>query len=432
VSTNIERLRYYDGEYLRSFDFDAEQKYHLEMRRRLNLALHLDGIVDGLRVVVPKDATEGPAHVTPGMAIDGFGRELLLFAPVPIAEDLFAENGGIQAGRDYSVWLVYDRQPGTPPSPGYRTCRVRDQSTRWVETARVVLSANLTIGPNSATASPDGVLYPDAPPGVTARLSDDPDGFPWAVYLGAVRVGLDPANHLQVTADKTAGAARRYVGVRAQRVIAADNTRRIDVLDELRAAKNLLVGDDFPVDPGKVQPPPTANPFPPDTGNVKVAGDLFLQGNLYAFDGTEKWLGLPGSVANLLPEIQVGVVTPDITPAVKQDGAGHDLDPSTDAVTVSITPRQLTTVSRGDMIVALSGLKSLGPANHANLFANLLHAQQPTEISVKAVPPSDWTLRPVKFQVQWTVGPVGSPALAPAPRLDVTQMTVSYVAILYP
>ena len=36
MSNQIERLRYYDGEYLRSYDFTDEQAYHIEMRRRLN------------------------------------------------------------------------------------------------------------------------------------------------------------------------------------------------------------------------------------------------------------------------------------------------------------------------------------------------------------------------------------------------------------
>ena len=45
MSSPIERVRYYEGEYLRSADFDAEQSYHIEMRRRMNHALHLHGIV---------------------------------------------------------------------------------------------------------------------------------------------------------------------------------------------------------------------------------------------------------------------------------------------------------------------------------------------------------------------------------------------------
>ena len=51
MSTDIERLRYYERQYLQSSDFTDEQTYHLEMRRRLNLALHLWGIVKGLQLL---------------------------------------------------------------------------------------------------------------------------------------------------------------------------------------------------------------------------------------------------------------------------------------------------------------------------------------------------------------------------------------------
>ena len=72
-----ERPRYYEGEYLRAFDFDAEQSYHLEMRRRLNLALHLWGIVEGLELLMgadEADGTKGQAYISAGIAIDAYRR----------------------------------------------------------------------------------------------------------------------------------------------------------------------------------------------------------------------------------------------------------------------------------------------------------------------------------------------------------------------
>ena len=43
----IKRLRYFDNQFLVEADFTDEQKYHLEMRRRLNRALHSFGIAAG-------------------------------------------------------------------------------------------------------------------------------------------------------------------------------------------------------------------------------------------------------------------------------------------------------------------------------------------------------------------------------------------------
>jgi hypothetical protein len=51
VSNQVQRLRFFDGEYLRSYDFTDEQSYHIDIRRRLNHRLHLRGIVDGLQIV---------------------------------------------------------------------------------------------------------------------------------------------------------------------------------------------------------------------------------------------------------------------------------------------------------------------------------------------------------------------------------------------
>src|SRR3954453_20989176 len=116
MSTNIERVRYYDGEYLRSADFTAEQNYHVEMRRRLNRALHLWGIVDGLEL---SETTPAPnmiaVSVSEGMAIDGFGRELFLAAPKELSGEDFAQGQFQQAGT-YSVWARYRRSPETPAS----------------------------------------------------------------------------------------------------------------------------------------------------------------------------------------------------------------------------------------------------------------------------------------------------------------------------
>src|SRR5262245_32225273 len=132
MSSNIERVRYYDGEYLRSFDFTAEQTYHLEMRRRLNLALHLWGIVDGLELKGSDEAAGIPvAYVTPGLAIDAYGREIVLFTAYPISDEVLYGNNAWQDGT-YSVWARYARRAGTPPAPGYRTCRPEEQYTRWV------------------------------------------------------------------------------------------------------------------------------------------------------------------------------------------------------------------------------------------------------------------------------------------------------------
>ncbi|HEV8345121.1 MAG TPA: hypothetical protein VGQ16_01040 [Vicinamibacterales bacterium] len=73
----IKRLHYYDQQFLVEADFTAEQRYHLDMRRRLSRVLHTFGIADGLEV-----ARTGTRQVTvrAGTAIDNTGRELVVEA----------------------------------------------------------------------------------------------------------------------------------------------------------------------------------------------------------------------------------------------------------------------------------------------------------------------------------------------------------------
>jgi hypothetical protein len=69
------RLHYYDQQFLVEADFTGEQKYHLDMRRRLTALLHTFGIATGLEVL-----RTGTRQVTvkAGAAVDSLGRELTL------------------------------------------------------------------------------------------------------------------------------------------------------------------------------------------------------------------------------------------------------------------------------------------------------------------------------------------------------------------
>jgi hypothetical protein len=77
----VKRLHYYDQQFLVEADFTDEQKYHVDMRRRLNNLLHGFGIAQGLEVI-----RTGARQVTvkAGGAIDRNGRELILEADTNI------------------------------------------------------------------------------------------------------------------------------------------------------------------------------------------------------------------------------------------------------------------------------------------------------------------------------------------------------------
>jgi hypothetical protein len=78
----LERLHYWQGQSLRSRDARSETAAADHLRWWHTRALHgAFGIASGLEIQV----TGGDVTVNPGLAYDGFGRELLLLAPFTIA-----------------------------------------------------------------------------------------------------------------------------------------------------------------------------------------------------------------------------------------------------------------------------------------------------------------------------------------------------------
>ena len=115
--TDIERLNYYEGEFLGALDFQAEQEYHRDMRRRHNVGQHTWGIVSGLdiaQVPVPGSTSNAvDVYIQPGMAVDAFGREIIVLNKTQLTLDLFAAyiNPGL-----LNVWISYAEVPLNPPS----------------------------------------------------------------------------------------------------------------------------------------------------------------------------------------------------------------------------------------------------------------------------------------------------------------------------
>ena len=68
------RMNYFDRQFLRATDFQVEQAYHLDRRRRHNRLLHTRGIAEGL-IVTPSQVPgeERAVRVSPGTAYDAQG-----------------------------------------------------------------------------------------------------------------------------------------------------------------------------------------------------------------------------------------------------------------------------------------------------------------------------------------------------------------------
>jgi hypothetical protein len=82
----VERLNYRNGQRIVAADLRAEQNYHIGVRRWLNRTLFNPGIAKGLEVTV-SPTNNHAVVVSPGLAIDVQGRELIvpIDTPVPVS-----------------------------------------------------------------------------------------------------------------------------------------------------------------------------------------------------------------------------------------------------------------------------------------------------------------------------------------------------------
>jgi hypothetical protein len=424
----IERIRYYDGEYLRAFDFAAEQGYHVDMRRRLNMALHLSGIGVGLQLTPSiSSAVVSQVFITPGMGIDEFGREIYLPAPYTFDDQAdLAVNRLPLSGIYYCyVWIKYQRLAETPPATGYAVCNSNGQTTRWRESYKVVLKQASAYTKAPATASM---------PAVTDDISeDDPDpDASNGVFLGVVKV--DPTSLTGVFSIDSSQPQPplTYVGVCAQRVLPPnfpDTTSTpfnitsdanafarpigVDVQSNLFADQNLIVGKNFPV----TLP---SGPKPPAAGNVKVAGDLFLQGDLYLPPpaGSPNWQTLADFIRGQTPDILVGVIP--VTPAPSGE--------SGDAFKFTVTSTRLKQIGPVNATASIAGIQ-LNQASKVTSILGPTGSLQVQVISVSAqVNASNKAACDVT--VNWSVSPTTP---APAPFASPIQaLWVSYVVVCYP
>ena len=138
----IKRLNYFTGQFLQKEDFLDEQQYHMAMRRHGNRVLYFGkGILDesGFRV---NDVGTGKIEVTPGIAIDAEGREIVLVTEIEI--DLPPLN--LQPNSNYVVTVEYNQQARDEQSTNDND---RSDFTRVLEEPEIKV---VSPGPQSAEA----------------------------------------------------------------------------------------------------------------------------------------------------------------------------------------------------------------------------------------------------------------------------------------
>jgi hypothetical protein len=173
------------------------------------------------------------------------------------------------------------------------------------------------------------------------------------------------------TITAATNADRIYIGLRTERIVAPhhaiaeynvlnantplDPLTSITVKDNFFLEQNLIAGTDFTVDPTQIQPPPITSPpntFPNPTGNVKIASDVFLQGNLYTHcDPTQPdlWLNLDQCIQerilNSVPEIHIGSAPLQFSPVGQVDSSGSVSVPASVSITTQLAQVDHTTIT---------------------------------------------------------------------------------------
>src|SRR5262245_48041848 len=183
------RVSYREQQVISRADLTAEQEYLIAARRRHNIGPHIWGIVSGLDVTI----TAGVASVAPGVAVDGYGRELILAGVFDVPPSALLE---LNADR-IALWLVYERVDRVVPLAGEWNCAAGAEN-RTFESAGLRLTT-VEAGDPLDPRQPSDVTIADLEFAPQHTSSDDP-AILWPVFLGLLERDV-PAAPWQLSAD---------------------------------------------------------------------------------------------------------------------------------------------------------------------------------------------------------------------------------------
>lgn len=148
-----ERPRFFEGQYLGADDLDTFLKYAREHDARHLLGAHTWGIVAGIELASSTSPTGVVEYfLAPGVAVDGYGRLLVVTGPYKLTTDLFAQ----QASGTVDVWIRHDESPFSGTRAGFQVCDCSDSF------ARVAESFVVEVGPrNSVDGRESGIVLGD-------------------------------------------------------------------------------------------------------------------------------------------------------------------------------------------------------------------------------------------------------------------------------
>lgn len=269
MTGDVARVHYYTGQFLRTQDFTDEQAYHVAAHRRHNIGGHSWGIAVGLDIT----AGEGGVWVEPGVAVDGYGRDVVLGERRPVPPSSFdQQNTDVLA-----VWIAYDRVAGEPPEPGYAGCGASDDFYRWIERPRLIVRP---FDPYADPRKPGTVPEADWFFDPSRTPPDDPDQD-WPVFLGTVR--REP--NQRYVADAS---GRPYAGLVGHDIVAPSGHARVQIGEEKGYLFAVHLGGNAPPALAVARPAGAAEETIEIRGHTTVHGNLTVPGRAVAFAAGEE------------------------------------------------------------------------------------------------------------------------------------------------
>ena len=273
----IKRPNYFTSQFLEEGDFQDEQSYHMSMRRRHNRAMHRWGVVEGLQV--SKTAAQ-QVSITPGMAVDNQGREIVLPAdpaPPPINPGVTARNtdvfitiayaDALDAADAYTTAGVTGKFKKTTERPELKAQLAPPTDGSVIILARVSVAATGDVGAvdNTARTAASSVIAP----GTDLEVRS----LKWG---NNSRLQIDQGGSIELGGDNaTAGTGTPYIDFHFNGKTEAFNARIINDGDGrltlqvpvVRAIGNVGIGIAAPSDKLDV------------AGNIRINDqNLFLRG----------------------------------------------------------------------------------------------------------------------------------------------------------
>jgi hypothetical protein len=247
-----QRPSFFEGEVLSAADLDQLVTYVRDQNARHLLGGHTWGIVAGLELLEQTSPTGSvDVYLLPGYAVDGYGRGVLVVNPLRLSVDWF--NG--QPSGPVRVWIRYDQGDTSAVRPGFQVCCGENEAYSRVAESYAIEVGNLSLAKQQSGIGVAGETVDDARtasrtfndlapvvcdasiPYQNLPLEDDSKSR-WLIPVGEVnwKAG-NPGSFGKLyddadTADEGtmlihSRRLRRYVGVVAENVYAADGLIRL-------------------------------------------------------------------------------------------------------------------------------------------------------------------------------------------------------------